>query len=525
MVLGAASVFTLVSVPLALHFLSDERFGLWLLMSFVAQFLALIDFGMSGSVARLLIDHKDDPGGGEYGSLVKTGFLVLLVQGAIAFAVGFALAPLLCRVEHIEPELQHDFIALTRWQCGVLALGFASRIFNHLLTAHQRFDIVNYSQVAAMLLNLAFLWCFFAAGQGVFSLVWASLLSLLGAALICTAGCWRLRLFPPAGAWGRVSWHHFKALFDYGKDVFLVALGAQLILSSQPFIITRCLGLAAQEAWTIGTRAFTRISEVIWRIFDYSGPAFSEMMVRGERELLRERYKAVLMVSASLGGVAAVCFVLCNSAFVTVWTHGRIAWSPLNDLLLGVWMIALCILHCHDTLVVLTKQVGAMRYVFFIEGLVFTSAALLSVRWGGLPAVILCSIVCSACLSGAYGLWRASRYFELPIREVALGWLAPMAKVLVLFIPAALVLWWASNQLNWLPTYGQGAPGPGSAAVSLERTRQTWHALFHLVFKGVLGGALGGYLFLRYGLPAAFKQELLQRSPRGINPFLRRVFA
>jgi O-antigen/teichoic acid export membrane protein len=527
MVLVAASVFTLASVPLALHFLSNERFGLWLLMSYVALFLGLIDFGMSGSVARLLIDRKDEPSGGEYGSLVKTGFLVLLVQGAIAFAVGFVLAPLLCRVEHIEPELQHDFIALTRWQCGVLALGFASRVFNHLLTAHQRFDIVNYSLFAAMLLNLVFLWCFLAAGQGVFSLVWASLLGLLGATLVCIAGCWRLRLFPPAGAWGRVSWHHFKALFDYGKDVFLVAVGAQLILSSQPFIVTGCLGLATQEAWTIGTRAFAMISQVIWRIFDYSGPAFSEMMVRGEQALLRERYKAVLMVSASLGGVAAVCFGLCNSAFVTVWTHGKVAWSPMNDLLLGVWMIVMSILHCHDTFVLLTKKVGAMRYVFFIEGLVFTSAALLSVRWGGLPAVILCSIVCSTCFSGAYGLWRASRYFGLPIREVALDWLVPMAKVLVLFIPAALILWWASDRLNWLPTYSQGAPDSGHAADLLERlarTRQTWHALFHLVFKGTLGGALGLFLFLRYGLPAAFKEELLRRSPRGINLFLRRVF-
>jgi O-antigen/teichoic acid export membrane protein len=527
-VLVAASAFTLVSVPLALHYLSNERFGLWLLMSYVSLFLGLIDFGMSGSVARLLIDHKDEPGGGEYGSLVKTGFLVLLVQGAIAFAVGFALAPLLCRVEHIEPELQHDFIALTRWQCGILALGFASRIFNHLLTAHQRFDIVNYSMLAALVLNLAFLWCLFAAGQGVFSLAWASLLSSLGATVICIAGCWRLRLFPPAGAWGRVSRHHFKALFDYGKDVFLVAVGSQLILFSQPFIITRGLGLAAQEAWTIGTRAFAMISQVIWRIFDYSGPAFSEMMVRGERELLRERYQAVLTVSASLGGVAAVCFVLCNSAFVTVWTHAKVAWSPINDLLLGVWMIGLSILHCHDTFVLFTKKVGAMRYVFFIEGLVFASAALLGVRRGGLPAVILCSIVCSTCFSGAYGLWRASRYFELPIREVALGWLAPMGKVLVLFIPAALILWWASNRLNWLPALTRGAPDSSHAAdilERLERTRQTWHALFHLVFKGTLGGALGLYLFLRYGLPPPFKKELLQRSPRGVHLFLRRVFA
>jgi O-antigen/teichoic acid export membrane protein len=561
--LVAASVLTLASVPLALHFLSDARFGLWTLMSSISLYLSLlIDVGMSGSVARLLIDHKDDRSGAEYGSLIKTGFLVLVVQGAIAFAVGFVLAPALSHVEHKNLELRPDFIVLMRWQCAVLALSFASRIFNHLLTAHQRFDIVNYSQLAAMVLNLAFLWCFFNAGQGVFSLVWAYLLSSLGATAICVAGCWRLRLFPAAGAWGRVSWQHFKGLFNYGKDVFLVALGALLILSSQPLVINGCLGSAAQAAWSIGTRAFAMISQVIWRIFDYSGSAFSEMMVRGEKELLRERYKAVLMLSASLGGVAAVCFVLCNSAFVTAWTHAKVPWPPINDLLLGVWMMVMSVSHCHDTFVVLTKKVGAMRYVFLVEGLVFVGAATLTIRWGGLPAVIGCSIVCSTCMSGAWGLWRASRYFEVPLREIALGWLAPMAKVLVVFIPAAAILWWASDRLNWLPAHGPGwaegmnlaaqassppaSSGAGgvreetqgssvwdilgaiqdwAAADLIERSAERKHALFDLIFKGTLGGSLGAYLLLRYGLTAAFKRELLLRAPRGINPFLRRVFA
>jgi O-antigen/teichoic acid export membrane protein len=533
-----AAVFTLVSMPLARHFLSMERFGLWSLMSFVSIFLGLIDFSMSNSVARLLIDHKDERGGGEYGGLIKTGFLVLVVQGVLAFALGYVLAPLMCHVEDKNPELRRDFIALMRWQGGVLALTFASRIFTHLLTAHQRFDIVNYSYIAAMALNLAFLWCFFAAGQGVFSLVWASLLSLLGATLICILACWRLRLFPPAGAWGHVSWERFRELFDYGKDVFLVAVGAQLILYSQPFIITACLGSAVQGVWIIGTRVFNMVTQVTWRIFDYSSSAFSEMMVRGERELLRERYQAVVMVSASLGGVAAVCFVLCNSAFVTVWFHGRVWWPPRNDVLLGVWMMVMSVSHCHATLVVLTKKVGALRYVLLLEGVVFAGAAVLTVRRGGLPAVIVCSIVCSTCLSGAYGLWRVSRYFELPLREVALSWLAPMGKVLARFIPAAILLWWASSQLNWLPAggaggtpgvssagQGQGAAELSGAADLLWRTRQTWHALFDLLFKGLLGGGLGAYLLLRHGLPAAFKRELLERSPRGINPFLRRVFA
>jgi hypothetical protein len=181
---------------------------------------------------------------------------------------------------------------------------------------------------------------------------------------------------------------------------------------------------------------------------------------------------------------------------------------------------------------------GGLRYIYFIEGAIFAGSAFLAVRWGGLGAVISCSILCSTCFSGAYALWRVSRYFQVPIREIALDWLAPMTKVLTLFIPAAVILWWAGNQLDWPPAAApraaqglsqaaqvQGASGVTDLADRVERSQQTWHALTQLLFKGLLGGALGGYLFLRYGLPPAFKNELLRRSPPRINPFLRRVFA
>src|SRR6267154_70133 len=86
----AASLFSLATVPVALHYLGAQsgRFALWLLMSTITGYLSLIDLGMSGSVARLLVDYKDRRDDGEYGSLIKTGWLVLLVQAVIILVAG-----------------------------------------------------------------------------------------------------------------------------------------------------------------------------------------------------------------------------------------------------------------------------------------------------------------------------------------------------------------------------------------------------------------------------------------------------
>jgi hypothetical protein len=49
---GANIMFTLASVPIALHYLTREELGLWALSTQLAGYFNLLDLGMSGSVSR-----------------------------------------------------------------------------------------------------------------------------------------------------------------------------------------------------------------------------------------------------------------------------------------------------------------------------------------------------------------------------------------------------------------------------------------------------------------------------------------
>lgn len=496
--LAAAALYSLASIPVALHYLDKERFGLWALMGSLVGYLSLIDAGMSNSAARLIIDHKDDRDGGHYGSLIKTGWLASLVQGAIILVTGLVFANSFARLLAIPAALQSEFIRLVDLQCGVVALSFATRIFTLVLNAHQRMDLVNYTGALSLAVNFAIQWTFFHFGFGVLSLAWAALCATVVIVVCQWLACARFKLFPGRGGWGRASWFHFKEIFAFGKDLFLVGVGTQLILASQTIVITRMLGLEAAAVWSVGLRVFNLVSQLVWRISDMSGAAFAEMMARGELARLRERYRSLAVLTFSLAGWAAVSFALCNSLFISIWTHGKIQWPVGNDWLLALWMILSAVVHCHNCFVVLTKQVGFMRYVYFVEGVVFVTLSLLVARAGGLPAIIGCSVVCSTVFSGAYGVWRISRYFGFPFGEVALGWLRPMAMVLLFYLPIAGLLWWS------LPSVSDMARLGLNALVSVS---------------------IGAYLFLRFGIPGSFQTELLARVPKHISPVLRRIFA
>jgi hypothetical protein len=198
-----------------------------------------------------------------------------------------------------------------------------------------------------------------------------------------------------------------------------------------------------------------------------------------------------------LSAVAAVSFALCNSLFITIWTHGKIHWPMENDLLLGLWMISLAVVHCHSGFVLMTKQVGFTRFIYFWEGVSFVTASFLVSRWGGLPAIICCSVVCSISFSGAYCTFRVKKFFDLTARELVFDWLRPAFQVVCIFAPIAFCAVF----------FGRFFP---SAVVRLT------------VFL-VVSALSGVILFFRLGIPKTFAGEILRRAPRMFIPALNRI--
>lgn len=616
--LGANVLFTLAAVPLALRYLSKPEFGLWALVVQITSYLGLVDLGMSGSIARILIDYKDAPNAGPYGSVIRTGFLVGAVQGLIAVTVGGALAWVLAPVLGVPAGLQPSFRWLFVGQCTVLAASFATRTFTHLVTAHQRYDLTNYPQALGFAVQLGVLWLGFERGAGVFSLLWSSATGTVIAAALPAWFCVRLGLLPKRGGWGPVTWARFRELFVFGRDVFLFSLGGQLVNASQVIVVSRCLGLDAAATWAVCTRVYAVLSQAVWRVLDAAGPALSEMIVRAERDRLVRRFRQVTMLSAALAVAAAILFAATNTPFVEAWTAGKFGsrawrlaaeelkdfpafvaclqarqdpvseflwrslseptrqslsqlrpgaspspeltsqliqelnavlagpciyaperfghvqlpkavraqleaspaprqaarlnrrlleaaygqwlwpkyyWSGATNAVLGLWLVLMTVQRCHCCLLTMMKRMERVKYVYFIEGVAFITAAVLVSRWGGFEAVALSSVVCTALCSFRFGVSQTAAGFGLPWRQVAVQWQVPAMRAGLAVALAAIGVGWATAGLPtlWMLVARAGVLGPVAAAA-------LW----------------------RWGLSAELREEILRRLPVGWQSWLRR---
>jgi O-antigen/teichoic acid export membrane protein len=489
--LGANILYTLASVPLALAYLSRSEFGLWALMTQIGGYVALVDLGMSGAVARILVDYKDHPGN-EYGSTVLTSALVGIVQGILVLLAGLCLAFIGGGLLRVPADLQRQFMWLLVGQSAIQAFAFSTRTLPLVLTAHQRYDVTNYSQVGLFVVNYVTLWAGFALGFGVYSSIWSQAIIQVLTTAINAWWCVRLSLLPSAGKWGKPTWGRFKELFSFGKDVFLFAVGSQMVNASQAILVTPLLGLEAAGVWSVCTRVYAVVTQLVGRIFDFSSSALSELLVRGESAKLFERFRSITILTSSMALIAAVLFGLCNQPFVAAWAKGRFGWAQHNDVLLGVWLVLMSVQRCHSGILGAKKQLGTVKYVYFAEGCMFIGLASITTHVFGYSGVIASSIVATGCFSFSYGLWRTKTDFRLTWREVA-SWLQPAVRVGAVLVPWAVAVAWLSASLQ---------------------------PMVRLVIAGGTTAIIGTGLLLRWGLDESMQQLASDKLPSSLQGLL-----
>ncbi len=494
--LGVNVIYSLVSIPLILHWLPKAEFGLWAVLVQIMSYITLIDLGINQAIARFLVDHKDQRAHGGYGSLIKTSILVSLTQGGLILVITLLASPPLAEMMKVSAEYRDTFIALLRLQGMIAAFTFCMNPLNMMLYAHQRVDISSRQSIFGMILSLGLLTLFLFAGCGIYSFIYANAIVAAIAPVHYFWHCRRLHFLPGAGEWGKASWQSFKEISLYGKDLFLMNFGAQLITASQVIIVSRVLGFEAAAAWSIGTKILLMVRQILFQPYSSAIAGLSEMAARRETARLRLRFKNLVTLTASLGVFAGVAFALCNSLFISVWTAGKIAWLPLNDVLLAAWLLGASLQCTHCNFVTITKQIGGMRYLYFVEGCCYIVLAAHMARHWGLPGVAASSVICVFLFSYPYGLRRSRNSFGVGYFDLAIEWVRPSLKLAGVLAPAAFALWLATSSLP---------------------------AIWRLAIHATVAGVVGGVLFLRIGLPPEVIQEAGLRLPRSAARLLGKL--
>jgi O-antigen/teichoic acid export membrane protein len=327
----------LVQVPIALHYLGNEAFGLWVTLSSIGYMLTCADLGIGLGVQNKIAEAwgSNDQEGAR--RIFVTGFVSLsvLTLGILAVLVPVCRGNALTGYFHItDPALQMAvkpaILAVVAIWCLNIPLGLGQRLAYGAQLGWAHNAAATVWQVAALVavwvgvwqkLGLvAFFFLTFATGAIVNVVFLVYLLRRLG--------------------WRRFSRHDFetKLLWDLahlGIFFFLQQIANVVIFSAPPLMVSSTIGVAAVTPFNLVQRVLNLFTVVTNALMIPLWPAYAEAKARGDWNWIR---RTLWRSSAMIIVLAVVPMILIGFWVPDVirwWTHG-VAARPSHSL---VWLL------------------------------------------------------------------------------------------------------------------------------------------------------------------------------------------
>ena len=408
---GIGFATSLITVPLTLHYLGAERYGLWATLSSIIALASFADFGLGNGLLNALASahgHDDREAGARE---VSTAFLLLLGVAA-TLSVAFVLAyPYIdwARVYNVSStqaatEAGPATAAFVGCILANLPLGVVARIRQGYQEGYRTSLFDASGNILGLLLVLL-------AISLRAPLVWL-VLAMAGAPVIASL-THAVVLFWRDRPWLRVVPERFDRrtatrLLHHGGLFFVLQVAATFASAPDNVIIAQTLGPTSVAQYAVVAKLFSvsvLLSDValapLW-------PAYGEAMARGDLQWVRHTLVRSVQVAALASVLFAAVFVLGGNEILARWVGPGFAAPLALRLGFGTWVIVATLgmaVAMYLNAANLMRVQAACAMVWVPASLVLK--VLLVTRWGlaGVPwATVVAYLALAAVPLAALGL-------------------------------------------------------------------------------------------------------------------------
>jgi O-antigen/teichoic acid export membrane protein len=385
--------YSFLSIPLALGYLGKTEYGLWALVISITSYLNFSELGMTNSVQRHLIDLRASRPNKDYGAIFLTGAVVFGVIGCLCLLVGGGAVFVVTPLFRIPEAYLGTFECLLFGSVLLFSLSIGTRILGVPLYVYQRHDLYELSNIALYIIWIAVLWIGLRLGLGVYSLLLSQGVGFLWTCSFNIVVCSRLGLYPSRSEWSRPSKNIIREIGVYARDSFLQSLGQQLVNTLPMLLISRWMGLDAAAIWSVANRSYFILRQILGRPFQYGVSMMADLLSnKGQKAMLARWMDMSQLMTAAALALYPICAAM-NREFLSIWTHGAIGWSRLDDLACGIYYFLLVSLFPWYGIVGINKKFGITRYTSLIEGVLLALLCWLLHARIGMTGILLSLII------------------------------------------------------------------------------------------------------------------------------------
>ena len=313
----ASALVGLFLMPLMIHSLGDELYGMWMFAASLLGFYLLFDMGLSSATQRYVSQAIGRESHKEADVIANTSFVLFTVIGVFALLISFVLAyflPLLLKnITHI-----HLFRIIMLILGANLAISIPMRVFSGILMSHLRFDIQTGIELFKLFVRAALVVLVLKLGYSVIAV----------ALVFCSSdllGYFLFYIFARKTApYIRINMKSFdktkiKTLYGYSWKTLVAQIADKLRFDVDNFVIVAFLGLNFVTVYAIAARLARHFIDLITSVVGILTPVFSQYEGKGDFQAIREKFILSTKISSYLAIFIGGSLIIFGKAFIQRW--------------------------------------------------------------------------------------------------------------------------------------------------------------------------------------------------------------
>lgn len=415
-----------VLVPIVLHYLGREDYGLWATIGQVLGYLALLDLGMANAVVRRTARMREHGDHEAINRMVSTALALYCLLGLVFLIVGLALSALLPHWSAIPPDRAR--VAMTIFLIMVVygAISFPLRVAGSTLNGYQQMAATNLTNFMANLLSPVLAVVLLLTGFGLIALplgtVIAGLLAAITTFIILRRVVPDLRI-----GWRYVAREEARAIFGWSWQLFLNNIAVAIIYQTDNLVVASGVGLAAVTTYTLTSRLPMYAMPLIFTLGDSCHPGAFELYEQGKLERLREVYVRVMRLTAAAGLTVAVVSLAFNESFMRLWVGpGNFGGFTITAIFVFI-MFYRVMMQVASIVVISSGKLKGVVLMSLAEAVLNLVLSVWWVRHYGIVGVAMGTAAAGALTSGWYVIRFTARELRMNVFDyVGRGIAAPL---------------------------------------------------------------------------------------------------
>lgn len=392
-------LLSLVSAPLILNILGEEKYGVWTSLLSIVSWIYYMDLGIGNGLRIRLSEALARNEQKKAEKYITVSYVMLSIISLVAFLSVFIFTRIfdigkLLNIDNVTSEnINTIFLVAILFVC----INFVFSLVNNIFYALQNASAVSALGIIGQFLNIV----------GLF------LYQLTGSSLILAVSCidgvsqllkniigsvWAYVKYPECRiAFEKPDYKYSDGILSFGIQTFVINISALILNSTDNIIIVRYIGATDVTAYSFCYKYFSIISSIFAVLVIPLQSAYTMAYTRKDYKWITKNLRRAILLWCvfAAGTVLAIFFI---KPFLRIWLQRElnVQWSLI--LYMALYTVLLMVGHTFSTFLGGVGRIKEMTFVGIIQAILNVPVSIiLAVNYNmGVNGVILGSVVAIA---------------------------------------------------------------------------------------------------------------------------------